>query len=266
MAKPPEPWAPKERADVIMRLLQSRRTVKVTELCAILKVSEITIRRSLNEMAEKGLIMRVHGGAMLVDTGEDSRFFANRARQNQLVKRLLAAETVASLPPSGSLYLDSGSTCFEVAKALATSGKEYLVVTDSLLVLRELFGIPHLETMLLGGALAPDKVTMDGHLAVESAKRLSLDVCVFSANGFTVDEISNHYLSGVATKEMMIQRCKKSVCIIDSGKYNEQCRFHFCGWEDVDEMATDSGLPREAIRGIMAQNVEVRVAEADTDA
>ncbi len=259
MAKEHETRSAKDRNDLILHMLQSRRSMKVAELCALLKVSEITIRRTLNEMAEKGLITRVHGGAMLVDAVEDGRFFAARAAQNHEVKKLLAQEAAKRLPPNASVYLDSGSTCFEVAKQIASSGREHLVVTDSILVLHELFGLPRLETMLLGGSLARDKVTMDGHIALDNAKRLSLDFCIVSTNSFTVEELNNQYLSGVATKEIMIERAKRSLCVIDSSKFDKRCCFHFCRWEDMDELITDSGLPDEAAAAIAAKGVEVHI-------
>lgn len=261
MSKEHESWATRERCDLILQMLQSRRSLKVAELCAFLKVSEITVRRALNDLADKGLVKRVHGGAVLADTDEDSMFFTNRAKQNVAIKRLLAVEAVKHIPDNGSVYLDSGSTCLEIAKHLAVSGREYLVVSDSILVLQELFGIPRLDTMILGGSLARDKVTIDGHLATENARKLSLDVCLFSANGFTDDKVDNHFLSGVPTKEIMIQQAKRSICVIDSSKYNRTCRFQFCRWEDVDALITDSGLPLEAREHIARKGVEVHVVE-----
>lgn len=263
MEKEHDAWASKGRSDLILQILHSRRSVKVTELCAMLKLSEITIRRTLNEMADKGLVIRVHGGAMLGDTGEDTLFFDRRAKQNQLVKQMLAKEAVKLLPPSGSIYLDSGSTCLQVAREVANSGKEYLIVTDNILIPQEIFGMPRVETMLLGGTLARDKVTIDGYVAQDNAKKFALDFCLFSANGFTTQEISNYYLSGVATKETMIKRAKKSICIIDSTKYNNQSRFHFCRWDDVDEMITDSALSPDAMAAITSQGVKIHSVNVD---
>ncbi|MDR0362544.1 MAG: DeoR/GlpR family DNA-binding transcription regulator [Planctomycetota bacterium] len=250
------------RSGLILEMLQSRRSVKVSELCAILQVSEITIRRDLNDMAAKGLIRRVHGGAVLADSGEDARFFANRAQQNAEVKRLLAAEAAKLVPDNGSVYLDSGSTCFEVARHLATTGREYLIVTDSILVLRELFGIPRLETMILGGSLARDQVTVDGHLSTENARKLALDVCLFSANGFTTEHLANHYLSGVSTKETMIRTVKTSICVVDASKFGQLGRFQFCRWDDVDVMITDSRLPEQAREEIADKGVRLHIVPA----
>ncbi len=252
----------RDRNETILQMLRARRNLRVGELARILKVSEITIRRVLNDMAAEGLLRRTHGGAELIDSVENSQFFQTRAQQNIEKKRLLAGAAIECIPPNGSVYLDSGSTCFEIAKQLGVGGRPLTIVTDSILVLQELHGLPGIDAMILGGGLANDKVTVDGHLAVEAARHVSVDVCFFSANGFTDDQIANQYLRGVPTKKAMIERAKKSVCVSDSSKFNKQCCFHFCRWEDVDVFVTDSGLAPEIVAAIAAKGADVRVVEA----
>lgn len=248
-----------DRNTLIVQIIQARGNVKVSELCELLEVSEITVRRCLNDLAKQGRIRRVHGGAVLADKLEDGLFVENRARQNHEVKQRIAVEAAGMVPVNGSVYLDSGSTCLEVAKELGRRGKPYLIITDSLLVLHELYGLPQLRVMLLGGELATDKVTLDGHMATEAAKRLSVDVCMFSANGFTDEQLDNQYLFGVSNKEAIIEKAKRRVFISDSSKYNRLCCFHFCRWEDVNVFVTDSNLPEATRAVISSKGVDVRV-------
>lgn len=247
-----------DRMEAIFQIVSRQGTVRVAELQEILGVSDMTIRRCLNAMASDGLIRRTHGGAAAIDGGE-SRFMIMRNSLNTNVKALLANRAIDFMPENGSVYLDSGTTCFAVAKRLATSTKKINIITDSIKITRELQGQRHLTTMLLGGTLCDDMTTLDGPLTAEAASRISLDICLFSADGFNEERLDNKYLAGALTKKIVISRSHRSMCICDSSKYNKRCCFMFCGWDEVDLFLTDSYLPPKARRAISDKGVEVHV-------
>ncbi len=251
-----------DRMEAVFQIVTRQGSARVSELQEILGVSDMTIRRCLNAMASDGLIRRVHGGAAAIEGGE-SRFMIMRNSLNTNVKALLANRAIEFIPENGSVYLDSGTTCFAVAKRLATSGKTVNIITDSIKITRELQGIRNLTTMLLGGTLCDDMTTLDGPLTAEAAGRITLDICLFSADSFNEERIDNKYLAGAMTKKIVISRSGKSMCICDSSKYNKRCCFMFCGWDEVDMLLTDSHLPPKARRAIADKGVEVHtVAEA----
>lgn len=247
-----------DRMEAIFQIVSRQGTARVTELQEVLGVSDMTIRRCLNAMAADGLIRRVHGGAAAIDGGE-SRFMIMRNSLNTNVKELLANRAIDFMPEGGSVYLDSGTTCFAVAKRLATAGKRINIITDSIKITRELQGVRHLTTMLLGGILCDDMTTLDGPLTAEAASRISLDICLFSADGFNEERLDNKYLAGAMTKKIVISRSQRSMCICDSSKYNKRCCFMFCGWDEVDLFLTDSYLPPKARRAIADKGVEVHI-------
>lgn len=246
----------KERNERIYQILQERRTMRISEFQEYLGVSDMTVRRSLNEMASEGLIKRVHGGAVVIDK-EDDRSFQARTKQNQEVKAALAEKALEFIPDNSSIFLDAGSTCLAVAKKLAPSNKKCIVITDSILVLQELQGLPNIEAMILGGTLANDKATVDGALTVETAQKIAVGLCIFSANAFNTEQMENQFLTGALTKKILIQKATKSMFIADSSKYNKQSCFKFCGWEEVDMLLTDSNLPPQAAEIIRSRGVEV---------
>lgn len=251
-----------ERMEMIFQMLKTQRRVKVAELQEVLGVSDMTVRRCLNVMASDGLLKRVHGGAVAIEEGE-TRFVQLRNSINIDIKDRLAARALDFIPENGSVFLDSGTTCFAVAKRLATTGKKCNVVTDSIKILKELQGVRHLSTMILGGSLSDDMTTIDGAFTVESAARVSMNICLFSADGFNDEQLENKFLTGAMTKKILISRATRSMCIADSSKYGHLCCFRFCGWEDVDMLLTDSGLPERADRAISRQGVEIHVVRMD---
>ena len=253
-----ETASPAERNELIFQILKEKRSMKVAEFQKYLGVSDMTVRRSLNEMASEGLIERVHGGARAIDiVGENS--FQIRSAQNREIKIALAKKAVELIPDNSCVYIDAGSTCFTLAKQLAASGKKCIVITDSILVIQELQGSNNIEAMILGGTLRNDKVTVDGALTVENAGNLAVDLCVFSANGFNDEQMENQFLTGALTKKIIIQRAAKRLFIADSSKYGKQKCFRFCGWEDVDIFLCDAKLPEQAAEVIKAKNIEIHL-------
>lgn len=218
----------------------------------------MTVRRSLKEMASLGLIRRVHGGAIAIEEPPVNVYYS-RSVQNRDIKALLAKKALDFIPENGSVYLDAGSTCYTVAQELNNSGKPCIVITDSLMVLQELQGSKTVEAMILGGSLSGDRVTVDGALTAETAGRIAVDLCIFSANGFNVDQMENEFLTGALTKKILIQRAAKSMFITASSKFNLACCFRFCGWGDVDVFLTDSNLPPKAVREIAKHGVEIHL-------
>lgn len=258
MARERSPALSKGRNELIYQVLKERGTMRIAEFQEYLGVSDMTVRRSLNEMASKGLIKRVHGGAMALEEKADDTFQI-RCSQNRDAKTALAKKALEFIPENGSVYLDAGSTCLAVAKALAASDRKCIVITDSILVLQELQDSPSVEAMILGGVLASDKVTVDGVLTAETAGKISVDLCLFSANGFDGERMENQFLTGALTKKIFIERAARSMLIAASEKYNKQSCFQFSGWEDVDLLLTDSGLPPEAASLIRSKGVEVHL-------
>ncbi len=204
-----------ERNKLIYKMLQERQSVTVSEFQKYLGVSDMTVRRSLKEMASLGLIRRVHGGAEAIEEPPMNAYYS-RSAQNRVLKTRMARKAVEFIPENGSVYLDAGSTCFTVGQELNASGKPCIVITDSIKLLQELQGSPTLETMILGGTLAGDQVTVDGALTAETASRIAVDLCIFSANGFNVEQMENQFLTGAVTKKTLIQRAAKSMFIADS--------------------------------------------------
>lgn len=245
-----------ERNKLIYKMLQERQSVTVSEFQKYLGVSDMTVRRSLNEMASLGLIRRVHGGAEAIEEPPVNVYYS-RSVQNRAIKAVMARRAVELIPANGSVYLDAGSSCFAVGQELNACGKPCIVITDSIKLLQELQGSPTLETMILGGALSGDQVTVDGALTAETASRVAVDLCIFSANGFNVEQMENQFLTGAVTKKILIERAAKSMFIADSSKFDLPCCFRFCGWDDVDIFLTDTGMPESALKKIREQNVEI---------
>ena len=243
----------------IYNLLQRQGAVTVSEFAALLNVSDMTVRRDLRTMAAEGLLRTVHGGAVALAQPADEKPFVSRQVERLERKQAIARQAATLLQGGESLYMDGSTTCAELARLL--HGQRHLVVTDSLSVLSELHGSAGIELVLMGGSLEKDGNTFDGLLAVESARKVNVEICLFSARSFNLDVISNPGIIGSQVKRIMIASARRCILLADSSKYGQTGVIRLCGWEDIDMMITDSLIAAEAREAIAAKGTEVRVAE-----
>lgn len=249
-----------DRNRLIQEMLNQRGRLSVAELQDLLGVSDMTVRRCLNEMAAEGLLRRVHGGAAALDANESKLLFDSRTVENLEYKIALARAAVAFIPPGISVYLDGGTTCHQISRHIP-EGLNCFVVTDSISVLKELRGRKGVETILLGGQLAEDDNTVDGPLAAENASRMSVDMCMISSGSFTTDHLQNNVLTSMLTKKIMLENAKRNICVSDAGKFNKSKFLRFCDWERIAVFITDSRLPDDARKAIAAHGVEIHIVD-----
>jgi DeoR family fructose operon transcriptional repressor len=235
------------RKRIIFDLLSRRGTVTIAELQDALAVSDMTVRRDIQNMADEGLLRRVHGGAVAVEAATEDRTFLSRQVEELERKRAIAGRAIEFLQGGESIYLDGSTTCGELSKLLATAGKSFLVVTDSLYVLLELNDKKNIEMLLLGGMLDKDGNTFDGVLTVENARKMMVDCCFFSARGFSPGQISNAGMTGSQVKQLMIRQARKRYLLADSTKYGCNGIFKICDWDEVDVLISDDGLPESEL-------------------
>jgi DeoR/GlpR family transcriptional regulator of sugar metabolism len=252
------------RQDTVYDLIRKHGGVRVSELEKWLQVSDMTIRRDLEDLAKKGLVRRVHGGAVLVEGVHTERSFVTRAVEELNRKMAIARLAVRFLKGNETLYIDCSTTCNELAKRLSND-MELKIVTNSVAILLDLQNRKNLEITLLGGTLEKDGNSLGGPLTQENAEKLAVDCCFFSAGGFTTDIITNPGMIGATVKKTMIRNAAKVFLLADSTKFNQRGFIELCRWRDVDALVTDSVLTQRDLKPIADQGVEVHIAPLGKD-
>src|SRR5690242_14763666 len=205
----------------IAEALRSSGAVTIGELESRFGVSPMTARRDLAELERRGVVRRTHGGAVLpaVSAHEDS--FARRLEANAPEKAALAEAAVALMSPRETVFLDSSTTTYFVARRLVETGLAATVLTNSLPVMELLFneGGPGLEVIGIGGTLRRLTRSFVGPFAVRTvqghfADRLFLSVKGVAANGMLTDADPLE----AELKRTMIEQAGESVLLIDHSK------------------------------------------------
>jgi DeoR/GlpR family transcriptional regulator of sugar metabolism len=247
-----------ERVAAIMRALRVQDSVAVAELAAEHRVSEMTIRRDLDELAQQGIVRRVRGGAQsLLLRGEEPPFGA-REREATDLKRRIGAEVAALLADGEAMLLDGGTTALEVARAL--HDRRLTVVPLAMQSAHELTGAPRIRLVLPGGEVRAGELNFHGPLTEFSIRSLRFDTTVIGCCGLSAEHgLTAHDLPEVAIKQAAIASARRVIVACDSGKFSRTAFGAVCPLDRLDVVVTDAGIPRDQHDALTAANVTVRI-------
>jgi DeoR/GlpR family transcriptional regulator of sugar metabolism len=242
-----------ERRQAILGRLDRDGKVVASELVASLGVSEDTVRRDLRDLAEQGLLQRVHGGALPAPVPTGS--FARRLELARDEKVALADAALPLLEGARVIVLDGGTTPLQLARRLPPSF-DGTVVTNAPPVAAALAGHPQAEVVLVGGRLLKEAQVAVGSAAVEALHTVRADVCVLGI-------CSLHPEIGVTTlhheeayvKRAMVACAGEVIALATADKLRTASPWVVAQLADVDHLVTDGDA--ELTRPYRAAGIDV---------
>jgi DeoR family fructose operon transcriptional repressor len=229
------PNGPQQRLQVIKQRLHDDGNVRIDELADELGVSEMTIRRDLDELETLGIARRVRGGAVAV--GPEP--FSERHRHNARAKGQIAEKLVELVPDRGTLAFDASSTVYRLAAAI-DGARDLTVVTNGLDTFQSLSGKPGVVATLTGGSREPRTGSLVGPVASRSAEDFLFDVFVCSAAA--VDPTlgsSEASLAEGEVKRALSSTSAKTILAVDHTKLGSRAQARLFRLEEVDLLVTD---------------------------
>jgi len=228
-----------ERKQAILERLEADGRVVASQLVTSLGVSEDTVRRDLRDLADQGLLHRVHGGALASAPATVS--FARRLEIGQEEKIALANAALPLLDGARVIVLDGGTTAMELARRLPPF-YDGTVVTNAPPVASALASHPKVEVVLVGGRLLKEAQVAVGAAAVEALRTLRADVCVLGI-------CSLHPDAGVTTldndeadvKRAMVACSGVVIALATADKLRSASPWVVASLADVDHLVTDGG-------------------------
>lgn len=216
------------RYELILEVIKEKKNIKIEELIERLNVSEATIRRDLTFLEEAGKIKRVHGGAVLIDTQEESLLYRREIFSEEKDN---IGKFAASLIEKGStIYLDAGSSVFTMIKYL--SGIENIkVITNGVSHIDELNN-RRIETYLIGGKIKTLTGALVGGTAAMSVKNFNFDLAFMGANGIDIYGYSTPDSEEALIKSEASKRADKTYFLCDESKFNKRSLINFFSLED----------------------------------
>lgn len=228
-----------ERKRTILEMLKAQESVQVGELTKILNVSKVTVRTDLDDLEQKGLLVRTHGGAILAERQDLVRLISDTIYEWTEQKKMIAKIASKLVHPGQNIIIDSGSTTVHLARFINTL--PLTVATNSLLVIQELMGVENIELLIAGGTLRRQSMSAIGNYARDCFRQIHADVLFLGASGFSLNGgVSCTNLIEADTKRAMIDSASKVCLMVDSTKFGKDSLARICDWGSIDLLITDS--------------------------
>ena len=222
-----------------LRLIQERTRdagfVRIDELAAAYGVSEMTIRRDLNELQVLGVARRVRGGAVAV--GPEP--FVERHRHNARAKARIADKLLDLLPEHGTVAFDASSTVYRLAADLE-GARDLVVVTNGLDTFAALSGKPGLTATLTGGSADPRTGSLTGPVASRAAEDFVFDLLICSGTALDPEIGSSEAsLAEAEVKRALASSCKRVILAVDHTKLGTRAQARMFSLERLELLVTD---------------------------
>jgi DeoR/GlpR family transcriptional regulator of sugar metabolism len=248
-----------ERHDRIIKLLNTNRMVKVSELMKEFNVSIETVRRDLEFLEGKGYLKRVYGGAIPNSPKGIEPTYATR-EVSHLVEKMAIAEKVFELVEDrDTIVIDLGTTTLEAAKKLVL--KEGLtVLTNSMPIATELIANETFKIFLLGGQLRNGEFATSGALSVDFLSHFRVDKAIIGPGGVTAKNgITDYHFEEAQVRKKMIEIADTVIAVADYSKIGVSAFTQVCELNEVDIIVTDWNVSQKAIQELRSEKTQVLV-------
>ena len=232
-----------ERQSFILREINLHNKVLSSDLCDQIEVSEDTIRRDLNELADDGKLIKVHGGAL----SKSYHISSNTNHVYSLDEKKTIASKACRLIDDGMFVLTTGgTTIIELAKALPVELRATFF-TGSLQAAREYIHHPNIEIIFIGDRISKSSQITVGGEAISRIKQIKADLCILGTNAVDIEHgITDNDWEVVQVKKAMIESSKKVVSLTISEKLNSAQRLQVCSLDKIDVLITEL-LPNDEL-------------------
>lgn len=238
-----------ERRNYITQQLLMNRTIKARELADKFGVSTETIRRDLLRLEETGLAKKGYGGAVIANELMEAGF-VEKAVLHPMEKTAIAAKAAEFVEDGAVIFLDSGSTVFELAKHLVLK-KDIVVFTNSLQA-AQFLSDTKVRTHLVGGEVKTTSKAVVGGWALRQLAEIRASVAFLGTSGFKGrDGPCIESLRESEVKQAMLRNAYRAVVVADSSKAGIDAMIQYARWDDVHALVTDRNLHETVLASLL---------------
>lgn len=237
-----------ERHSLILKMLQENEIVKVSDLADHLKVTDMTVRRDLQDLENDGLLIRIHGGARSIPNSSSSDLELSHATKRNInldEKQHIARIIASNILENETVFLGSGSTLELVYDYLNINRVK--VITNSIYVFDKFKYDERFELLLTGGSYRSKTGSFTGTIAKDFISTINVQKSFIGVNG-----IDNHSVFNANEEEGVIQKAilnnsRKKFIVADNDKFNKVDFYNFYDLRDIDYLITDDKVSAENI-------------------
>jgi DeoR/GlpR family transcriptional regulator of sugar metabolism len=252
-----------ERHIRILEILSQNHRIEVTALASFLDVSQVTIRKDLDQLEERGLIRREHGFALFGSFDNVGR----RMAFHYDIKRRIAKAVAELVEDEETVMIESGSCCALLAEELTKTKRDITIVTNSAFIAHHIRQAPYGKIILLGGEYQKDSQVMVGPMMRKYTEFFMSDKFFIGADGFTTKfgfTGKDHYRAQAVRD--MAEQAKNIIVLTESEKFFRQGVEGLVRIEDTKAVFTDDRIPYDIDAFLTERKVMINKVPAVTRA
>lgn len=258
-----------EREKLILEAVGSTGFVSYRDLEGQLDASPATIRRDLSRLEDAGQIIRVHGGAKLIEAGSAQRGnsemqlvgtpFDQSITQNLAAKQAIGRAAARLCEPGEGVMIDGGTTTLQMCPHL--EGLDLQVLTNSLHIVNALLPQPGTRLLVPSGSVFREQNIILAPAGEDSMPRFHAPKLFMGAAAVGRQGVMQADVVLVAAERRLIDRAEQVFLLVDSSKFQSSSGAIVCGLDEVDVVITDAGIDDKAAKAIERAGARLIVAE-----
>ncbi|MCK5113658.1 MAG: DeoR/GlpR transcriptional regulator [Phycisphaerae bacterium] len=244
----------KQRRQAILADVYRLGRVSIREMAVSLEISEATARRDLQDLARYGKVELVHGGATLPHKGDFS--FHSKGMRNVEAKRIVGQLAADCVNDGDLIFLDSGTTCFQMAPYIQSKRSVSIIVNSARLALE--LESADLNVILLGGQYRPERMDTVGPMTIAALDQLRGFTAFVGTDGLSMDfgPTANDIESAYVYRKA-IANSRESILLADHSKFLNPSLFKIDGFEAISKIITDQRPSDEWMRFLKGLQIKV---------
>lgn len=249
-----------QRRARILDILNSDGQVNIYDLSKLFRVSDVTIRKDLDNLEKKNMLIRARGGALkTMRVGIDYEL-SDKKKKFLKEKQLVGKMAAKLIEENDTIILDSGTTTLEVARNL-TNFNDLTIITNAINIAALLGEYDNLRILVPGGNLRKKSFSLIGAQADENFHKYFCDKLFLAVDGFDIEYgLSTPNPEEAHLNKTMIKMSKQLIVVTDSSKFTRKSFAFICPVETVDIVITDQNIPLDIKKKLENMNIKVLVA------
>jgi len=240
----------------LLDLVNENSRIEVALLSEKLEVSQVTIRKDLALLEEKGLLRREHGFAVMISSDDIS----NRLAFNNEAKRRIAVLASKLVENGETVMIESGSCCALLAEELATNKRDITIITNSAFIATYVRECPYAKIVLLGGDYQTESQVVVGPVTRKCVEGFYVDKLFVGTDGFTEKTgFTGKNNMRTETVRAMAENANKVIVLTESIKFFKQGVVAQFKTNEVTTLVTDDKLPEGVKDLLLKNNVDVQI-------
>jgi DeoR/GlpR family transcriptional regulator of sugar metabolism len=249
-----------DRHRLVCDVVQATGRVKVADLASRMRVSEMTIRRDLEELEARGIVTRVHGGAVSNVSRTFEPGFAARSLQHVEAKQRIGQAAAGLVRDGETVIIDAGTTTLHFVQNLRRDLR-IRALALSLFIADELADMPNVTLMIPGGQVRRYERSFVGPSTTAMLAQLTFDTTFVTVGGVDAEAGFTEYVFDDAeTKKAALSSARRKVVVADSTKIGAVAFVRLCQARDIDILVTDSAAPDGVVDALRLAGVTVVLA------